>query len=120
MLGNSHSKRILEICRQLLEQAAKQQVITARETGDDELTPTTRVMDRCHYRYGRHELEINLTYGEAMPPYEWLVELSFREDPSRHYLVRSGWELVEAYGRRIYPVDQEGALALTSELERLL
>ena len=110
--------KLMDVSQRLMVAAVTLRQLTAAETGDDELKPKTRVMQRCTYRYLEAEAEINLTNAEARPPYEWLVELSFREQEPRHYLITNKYELVEAYGRKIFPVDEEAAQILLSQLVR--
>ena len=110
--------KLLDASQRLIALAKTTRQLLAEETGDDELSGKCRVMQRCTYRFENCEAEINLTNAEARPPYQWLVEISFRETPPRHYLITDKYELVEAYGRKIYPVDEPAALELLEELGR--
>ena len=108
--------KLLDLSQKLVARAHTTHQLLASDTGDDELDDDTRVMQRCTYRFEDAEAEINLTNTEARPPYRWLVELSFREEQARHYLITDQYELVEAYGRRIFPVDEAAAQELLGQL----
>ncbi len=67
-------------------------------------------------------IEINITTQYALPAFEWLAEITTddKELPDyRHYLLKPEGEIVEAYGRNLFPVETDTAQALLVELQQL-
>lgn len=119
MPSNHEYDLILEYLQQRFTQASDVKSVTAGELGLDELAAGAIVLRQRHYQTNGIDWEISLTTPAARPPFEWLAEITAREQPLRHYLLTVAGEVVEAHGKQITPLLLEQATALLQEIQTL-
>lgn len=111
--------QILSRAQTLIATSKHTRHIDAKTAGDITLEPNTLLLHQTSFMYQEVETEINLTSAAARPPYHWLVEITVRSTPRRHYLLTDEGVIVEAYGKQISSVDTKNAQALLEHLESL-
>ncbi len=64
-------------------------------------------------------IELRTCNPKAVPPFEWLAEITLRGAEYKHYLLRPDQTVVETYGKNVSDVSDESASELLAQLKAI-
>ena len=105
---------------QIIERHPKTKHVAA---ADYLLEPETEtVIDSATSLFGKtYRVELSRTTELARPHFEWLLEVTLDDKDAesyKHYLLRRDGQVVETYGKQVFPVDLEGVRDLHDVVEQ--
>jgi hypothetical protein len=98
---------------------------TKEQTGESFIdVPADKIIVRTmtYWPTEAKRIHINATTADALPAFSWHAEITVDDREAgqySHFLLQTDGEIVETYGKQVYPVDEATATKLADELDGL-